>query len=120
MSRIYLDYNATTPLDPRVAEEMQRAGAIFGNPSSIHQEGRDARALVDEARDSLAQLIHGDPRQVIFTSGGTEANNLAIFGAAHASASRGKHLITSAIEHSSVLSSFAQLQSEGFEVTQLP
>jgi len=115
--RVYLDYNASTPLDPRVAQEMAEKQSIFGNPSSVHAEGREARALVDEARVSLGRLLHCDHRQIVFTSGGTEANNLAVCGTARAHAHRGRHLITSAIEHSSVLSACRQLQKEGFEVT---
>ena len=117
--RIYLDYNASTPLDPRVAEAMTSAFGTYGNPSSIHQEGRQARALVDQARVNLANLTNCDYRRLVFTSGGTESINLAILGAARANRNRGKHLITSAIEHSAVLNSFHQLEREGFEVSYL-
>ncbi|HSE41596.1 MAG TPA: cysteine desulfurase family protein [Acidobacteriota bacterium] len=119
MERIYLDYNASTPLDPRVVDAMSAAFNIYGNPSSIHQEGRHARALVDHARVSLATLVYCDHRRLVFTSSGTEANNLAILGTARANKIRGNHLITSAIEHSSVLNTFRQLEKEGFEVTYL-
>lgn len=118
--RIYLDYNASTPLDPRVAAEIADKMALFGNPSSIHAEGRQARALIDQARVSVAGLLNADHHQVIFTSGGTEANNLAIFGTAAVLREKGKHLITSAIEHSSVLNCFRQLEKEGFDVDYLP
>jgi cysteine desulfurase len=118
-SRIYLDYNASTPMDPRVAEAVSTAMLKYGNPSSIHQEGRQARALVDESRVKVASLVNCDHRRLVFTSGGTESNNLAILGAARANRDRGQHLITSAIEHSSVLNSFHQLEREGFEVTYL-
>ena len=120
MKRVYLDCNATTPLDPRVWQEMARVLELFGNPSSIHEEGREARALVDDARVQLAQLLNCDHRQIVFTSGGTESNNLAILGAARANTNRGKHIITSAMEHSAVLNSCHQLQQEGFEITFVP
>jgi cysteine desulfurase len=115
--RIYLDYNASTPVDPRVAEAMSAAMLTYGNPSSIHQEGRQARALVDQARVNVANLLHCDHRRIVFTSGGTESNNLAILGAARGNRNKGKHLVTSAIEHSAVLNSFQQLKREGFEVS---
>ncbi|MGH9856569.1 MAG: aminotransferase class V-fold PLP-dependent enzyme, partial [Acidobacteriota bacterium] len=98
-NRIYFDYNASTPIDPRVMREMMDKSTIFGNPSSVHAEGRDARSLVDEARVHLGELLHCDHRQILFTSGGTEANNLAILGIARANRARGHHLITSAMEH---------------------
>jgi cysteine desulfurase len=115
--RYYFDYNASTPLDPRVAQEMVEKFAMFGNPSSVHAEGREARGLIDEARVQLGKLLNCDHRQILFTSGGTEANNLAIFGAARANQDRGKHIITSAIEHSSVKNACQQLAKEGFDIT---
>lgn len=118
--RVYLDYNASSPLDPRVSAEIARVMQLFGNASSIHSEGREARALIDEARVQLAALLRCDHRQIVFTSGGTEANNLAILGAARANRERGGHIITSAIEHSSVLGAFGHLQKEGFEVSFVP
>lgn len=118
-SRIYLDYNASTPIDPRVAQEMVRTLDVFGNPSSVHAEGREARAIVDEARLQVGRLLHCDHRQILFTSGGTEANNLAILGAARANRARGLHVITSTFEHSSVKNAFQQLAGEGFDVTYL-
>jgi Cysteine sulfinate desulfinase/cysteine desulfurase and related enzymes len=96
---------------------MDQAFRMYGNPSSIHEEGRYARSLIDEARVNLARLLNCDHRRLVFTSGGTEANNLAILGAARANRDRGKHIITSAIEHSSVLASCRQLEREGFEVS---
>lgn len=117
MKRIYLDHNASTPLDPVVSREMIRAFEVFGNPSSIHTEGRDARALVDDARVELGALLQCDHRQIVFTSGGTESNNLAILGVARANRSKGKHIVTSAIEHSAVLNACHQLEKEGFEIT---
>ena len=97
---IYFDYNATTPLDPDVREAMEPfGGEIYGNPSSVHHVGRRARALLDEARDQVADLWRCKPSEVVFTSGGTESNNLAIFGTARKLRSKGKHLITSPTEH---------------------
>ena len=118
--RIYFDYNASTPLDPRVKQAMLETMDIYGNPSSIHAEGRRARGLVDEARISVSKLLSCDHRRIVFTSGGTEANNLAILGSARASSQRGKHVITSSIEHSSVKNACFQLTKEGFEVTYVP
>jgi cysteine desulfurase len=119
---IYFDYNATTPLDPAVREAMLPfLGEVWGNPSSVHHIGRRARALLDEARDRVARVWACKPSEVIFTSGGTEANNLAIFGAARLLREKGRHLITSRIEHHAVLHSFEYLaKKEGFEVTWLP
>ena len=119
---IYFDYNATTPLDPSVREAMMPfLGGVWGNPSSVHHVGRKARALLDDARDRAAKFLGAKPSEIIFTSGGTESNNLAIFGTARSLKLRGKHLITSAIEHDAVLQSFDYLEKkEGFEVTRLP
>jgi cysteine desulfurase len=119
---IYFDYNATTPLDPAVREAMLPIlGEFWGNPSSVHHVGRKARALLDDARDRAAKFLGAKPSEIIFTSGGTESNNLAIFGTARALKSKGKHLITSAVEHDAVLQSFDYLEkNEGFEVTRLP
>jgi cysteine desulfurase len=118
---IYLDYNATTPLDPSVRDAMLPfLGEIWGNPSSVHHVGRKARALLDDARDRTAKFLGAKPSEIIFTSGGTESNNLAIFGTARSLKSKGKHLITSAVEHDAVLQSFDYLEKkEGFEVTRL-
>lgn len=118
--RVYLDYNASSPLDPRVSEEIARVMQLFGNASSIHSEGREARALIDEARVHVAELLCCDHRRIAFTSGGTEANNLAILGAARANRRKGNHVITSGIEHSSVLGACRHLQNEGFEVSFVP
>jgi cysteine desulfurase len=123
---IYLDYNATTPLDPSVRDAMLPflgggVGEIWGNPSSVHHVGRKARALLDDARDRAAKFLGAKPSEIIFTSGGTESNNLAIFGTARALKPKGRHLISSAIEHDAVLQSFDYLEkNEGFEVTRLP
>jgi len=119
---IYLDYNATTPLDPRVREAMLPFwGQVWGNPSSVHRIGRRARAALDDARDRASKFLVCKPSELVFTSGGTESNNLAIFGAARLLKSKGKHLITSAIEHHAVLHCFDYLETkEGFEVSRLP
>jgi cysteine desulfurase len=122
MKTIYFDYNATTPLDPQVREAMMPYfGEVYGNPSSVHHIGREARAILDDARDRVAKVWQCKPSEVIFTSGGTESNNLAIFGTARALAMKGKHLITSAIEHHAVLHCFQYLEKkEGFAVTYIP
>ncbi|HEY4417286.1 MAG TPA: cysteine desulfurase family protein [Verrucomicrobiae bacterium] len=119
---IYFDYNATTPLDADVrAAMLPFLDTIWGNPSSVHHVGRKARALLDDARDRAAKFLGAKPSEIIFTSGGTEANNLAIFGTARALRAKGKHLITSAIEHHATLHCFDYLEKrEGFSVTRLP
>ena len=119
---VYFDYNATTPLDADVrAAMLPFLDEFWGNPSSVHHIGRKARALLDDARDRAAKFLGAKPSEIIFTSGGTEANNLAIFGTARALKAKGKHLITSAVEHDAVLQSFDYLENkEGFAVTRLP
>jgi cysteine desulfurase len=119
---IYLDYNATTPLDPNVLLAMRPfLEERWGNPSSVHHVGRQARARLDEARDSVAAVFKCKPSEVVFTSGGTESNNLAIFGAARLLRQKGSHIITSSIEHHSVLHACDYLaRKEGFEITRLP
>jgi cysteine desulfurase len=120
---IYLDYMATTPVDPQVATLMMKyltPDGIFGNPGSITQPyGRQAAEAVEIARAKIAATIHADPREIVFTSGATEANNLAIIGASRFYQRKGKHLITMVSEHKAVLDSFHQLESEGFSVTYL-
>ncbi|MBI4325936.1 MAG: cysteine desulfurase [Chloroflexi bacterium] len=122
MRSIYFDYNATTPLDPQVYEVMAPfLTDIYGNPSSIHHIGRRARVALDEARERVSSLFACKPSEVVFTSGGTESNNLAILGSARMLRSKGRHLITSAIEHHSVLHCFQYLaENEGFHVSYLP
>ncbi len=122
MRTIYFDYNATTPLDPAVREAMLPfLGDVWGNPSSIHHIGRKARAWLDEAHDRAARVLGCRPSEIIFTSGGTESNALAIFGTARHLKSKGRHIITSAIEHPAVLSGCAYLaKKEGFELSILP
>jgi cysteine desulfurase len=117
---IYLDYNATTPLcEPARTAMLPYLREHFGNASSVHSAGREARAAIDNARDQLAALLRAKPHELIFTSGGTEANNLAVLGLAHARATRGRHLICSTTEHHAVLHSFEHLEKNGFEVTWL-
>jgi len=119
---VYFDYNATTPLDPAVREAMlPYLGEIFGNPSSIHHVGRRARALLDDARDRVARVWHSKPSEVVFTSGGTESSNLAIFGTARLLREKGRHIITTSVEHHAVLHPCEYLRKkEGFDVTYLP
>ncbi|MDB5103875.1 MAG: nifS-2 [Fibrobacteres bacterium] len=126
MPRFYFDHNATTPLHPEVASAMSavlglgpdaKAGSVFGNPSSIHWAGREARSLVEDARESLARLIAVDPAEIVFTSGGTEADNLAILGAAASGRLRGRHLIASTMEHPAVLEAFRKLEAEGWPIS---
>lgn len=118
---IYLDYNATTPLcDPARAAMLPFLEEKFGNASSVHEAGREARAAIDDARDRLSHLLGAKPHELIFTSGGTEANNLAVLGLARSRAARGKHLISAKTEHHAVLNTLEYLETrEGFEVTWL-
>ncbi|WP_337026966.1 IscS subfamily cysteine desulfurase [Pantoea eucalypti] len=120
---IYLDYAATTPADPRVASKMMQfltLDGTFGNPASrSHRFGWQSEEAVDVARNQIAELVNVDPREIVFTSGATESDNLAIKGAAHAHQARGKHIITSQTEHKAVLDSCQQLEREGFNVTYL-
>jgi len=123
---VYLDNAATTPVDPRVVEKLLEClgpEGVFGNPASrSHAFGWEAEEMVEEARSQLADLVGCDPREIIWTSGATEADNLAVKGAALAArrAGRGRHIVTSAIEHKAVLDSCEWLAAEGFEVTWLP
>ncbi len=118
---IYFDYSATTPVDPRVAEKMcscLTADGTFGNPASrSHQFGWEADAAVEQARKDVAALVNADPREIVWTSGATESDNLAIKGVAHFYQKKGKHVITCKTEHKAVLDSCRQLEREGFEVT---
>ena len=120
MTKIYLDHAATTPVHPAVsATYIETLESVFGNPSSIHSFGREARKWLDDARKTLAQSIHAEPSEIIFTSGGTEADNTAIFGAVMAMKAKGNHIITTNIEHHAVLNPCKQLELLGFEVTYL-
>lgn len=120
-SRIYLDYNATTPVDPRVQEAMRPyVEEVFGNPSAAHALGREAKAALERAREAVAGLLGTEDKdEVVFVSSGTEADNLALGGVALAYQERGKHIITSAVEHSAVLETCAALEERGFAVTYL-
>lgn len=120
-NRIYLDHAATSPIHPEVIQTM--LGTItntYGNPSSIHYAGREARKALDEARHNIAENIHAEEKEIIFTSGGTEGDNLALIGTALAHKENGKHIITSQIEHHAVLKTCEYLETQGFEVTYLP
>ena len=120
---IYLDYASTTPVDPRVVEKMQDCLSMegnFGNPASrSHAFGWKAEEATEQARQHVADLVNCDPREIVWTSGATESDNLAIKGSARFNKSKGNHIITSKIEHKAVLDSCRQLETEGFEVTYL-
>lgn len=121
MRKVYLDHAATTPVHPEViAAMLPYFHNSFGNPSSVHSFGRESRKAVDEAREKVAKAIGADVREIFFTSGGTEADNIAIQGVALARKDAGRHIITSAIEHHAVLDTCHFLESQGFEVTYLP
>lgn len=119
MRKVYLDHSATTPVDPDVFEAMKPYFTeIFGNPSSVHQFGREAKVAIEEARERIANFINARASEIIFTSGGTESDNFAIFGLAYAGLKKGKnHIITTQIEHHAVLDACVYLQGRGFEVT---
>lgn len=121
MKRIYLDYAATTPTHPEVVEAML---AYFrdacGNPSSIHSFGQEAKGAMEEARDKIASLIGARSEEIVFTSGGTEADNIAVKGVAYANEGKGNHIITTSIEHHAVIEACKSLERRGFEVTYLP
>jgi len=121
-SQVYLDYNATTPVDPRVWEAMRPyLEGAFGNPSAAHALGREAKAALEGARETVAEhLGTADKDEVVFVSSGTEADNLALVGAALAYQERGRHIITSAVEHSAILETCSALEKWGFSVTYLP
>jgi len=120
--RVYFDYNATTPPTPEVVDAVSAASRdLFGNPSSVHYYGQQAKALVDDARSSVAALIHGEPSEIVFTSGGTEADNFAIRGVAEAFEGTPKrHLVTSGIEHEAVLNTVKALAKRGWRVSTIP
>jgi len=120
--RVYFDYNATTPLAPDVTEAVVRATRdVFGNASSVHHFGQQAKAAMDDARSAVAALVNGDPSEIVFTSGGTESDNFAIRGAADALEPTGRrHLIASAVEHEAVLNTLRSLARKGWRTTLLP
>lgn len=118
MKKIYLDYAATTPMHPAVAKAMQGYfSEDFGNPSSLHSIGQKAKDAVEQARYEVAHILGAKPKEIIFTSGGSESNNFAIKGVAHAMKDKGNHIITSKIEHHAVLEPYHFLQKNGFDVT---
>jgi cysteine desulfurase len=120
VEKIYLDHAATSPVLPQVAEKMMQVlTGHFGNPSSIHAFGREARRILDEARQVIADSIGAQFNEIIFTSGGTEADNYAILGTAEAAAEKGKHIISTAIEHHAVLHPLEYLETKGYDVTYL-
>jgi cysteine desulfurase len=120
--RVYFDYNATTPLAPEVLDAMARVNReVFGNASSVHHFGQQAKAIIDEARSAVASLVNADPSEVVFTSGGTESDNFAIRGAAEALEPGGRrHLVASAIEHEAVLNTLKALARRGWRTTLVP
>ncbi|MCJ0930768.1 cysteine desulfurase [Virgibacillus halodenitrificans] len=121
MEPIYLDHAATTPLDQEVIDTMYPVyKEVFGNPSSIHSFGRKARFFVDQARRIMAKSIHANEREIVFTSGGTEADNMAMIGTAKYTNNSGKHIITSVQEHHAILHTAQKLEKEGYDVTYLP
>lgn len=118
---IYLDHASTTPTDPQVVEAMLPwFSEQYGNPSTVYSLGLSAAQAIQEARETVAGLLHADPEEIFFTSGGTESDNWAIIGTADAHQSKGKHLITSAVEHHAVLESMQHLQKRGYEITKVP
>jgi cysteine desulfurase len=120
VQRFYFDHNATTPLEPEVLEvAVSSLGQVYGNASSIHHFGQGAKQRLEAARRQIAALIHSNPTELVFTSGGTEADNMAVLGAVRAAAKPGAHVITSSIEHPAVLSACRQLEREGFAVTRV-
>lgn len=122
MGFIYLDHAATTPVRPEVLDAMLPflGEECHGNPSSIHAAGRAARKALEDARERIAGLVGAAPREIVFTGGGTESDNLAILGSARANSTRGKHVVTSAIEHHAVLGACDRLKEEGFEIDRAP
>ena len=121
MKRIYLDNAATTPTDPEVVTEMlPYFGEIFGNPSSLHTFGQEAKRAIEEVRDRIASFISAAPEEIIFTSGGTESDNFALKGVAYARRDKGDHIITTVVEHHAVLETCRYLEKQGFRVTYLP
>src|SRR6185295_2067 len=120
MKRVYLDSNATTPMRPEVAAAMIPVFTEdYGNPSSIHWFGQQAKSLLDDARQQVARLIGAEPSEIVFVSGGTEADNLAIRGIAESQKAKGRHIITSKIEHHAVMHTCKDLEKQGWEVTWL-
>jgi cysteine desulfurase len=121
MRKIYFDYNATTPIHPEVISAVSPLWKeFFGNPSSLHWAGREVRGLYEEARDKVAQTLKVSPEEIVFTSGGTESDNHAVKGVAFSRQDKGRHIITSSVEHPGVLNTCRYLETKGFDVTYLP
>jgi cysteine desulfurase len=121
MRKVYLDNNATTPIHPEVKDVMTNfLSEKFGNPSSIHWAGREAKKALEDAREKVAEIINAEPSEIVFTGSGTEANNMAIKGIAFQNLEKKGHIITSSVEHPSVLNTCKYLEKKGFEVTYLP
>ena len=121
MNKIYLDHGATTKLNEEVFEAMKPyLFELYGNPSSLHFFGREVRKGMEEAREKVAAAIGAQPREIVFTSGGTESDNLAIRGVARAQQKKGNHIITSAVEHHAVFDACNALKEEGFDITVIP
>ncbi|HEX9205647.1 MAG TPA: cysteine desulfurase family protein [Candidatus Deferrimicrobiaceae bacterium] len=121
MRRVYLDHNATTPVHPEVAAAVQPfLGELFGNPSSIHWAGRDVRKAVEDARAEIAAFYGCRPLEVVFTSSGTEADNLAVKGVAYRPGNAGKHIVTSQVEHPAIMNTCRFLETQGYRVTYVP
>ncbi|MBA4390718.1 MAG: cysteine desulfurase NifS [Syntrophus sp. (in: bacteria)] len=121
MHRVYLDNNATTPIHPDVAAALKPfLDEVFGNPSSIHWGGREAKTSIDKARDQIADMIQAKPAEIIITGSGTESDNYAIKGVAYGQKGRGNHIITTTVEHPGVLNTYRYLEAKGFRVTYLP
>src|ERR1044071_2228843 len=118
MRRVYLDSNATTPMRPEVVAAMMPVFTEdYGNPSSIHWFGQQAKSLIDDARQQVARLIHAEPSEIVFLSGGTEADHFAIRGIAESQKAKGRHIITSKIEHHAVLHTCKDLEKQGWDVS---
>ena len=121
MKRVYMDYAATTPVAPEVIEAMMPyMTEHFGNPSSIHSSGREARQALEKARETIATLLEAKPEEVVFTSGGSESSNVAIKGCAEANSKKGRHIVTTSVEHHASLDAVKHLAKNGFETTFLP
>ncbi|MGB7544854.1 MAG: aminotransferase class V-fold PLP-dependent enzyme, partial [Methanothrix sp.] len=121
MKPIYMDHSATTPVAPEVlAAMLPYFSDKFGNASSLHGFGREAKEALEESRQKLARLLNADPEEIVFTSGGTESDNIALRGIAYKNRNSGRHIITSNIEHPAILETCRSLEQEGFSVTYLP
>ncbi|TFE69569.1 cysteine desulfurase family protein [Methylacidiphilum caldifontis] len=120
MKRIYLDYNASTPLDPEVIKEMVCCMATWGNPSSIHEEGRNLRFIIEQSREKVAKLLGVKSKEIVFTSGGSESDSLALMGLVYGDNQKRTHIVVSAMEHHAVLETAAALKKRGYEISYVP